>query len=194
MAAYTFADFHPEQPIDHLVNAAKDGNLPRVRELVEKEGVDIHGDFECPLRTAVHYNQIEIVRYILNHDTEVNSEVYRYLLGSLATPEKYNILALLLESGMTITGGGIHMVFVNNFLICLENMKLMLDYGASPDEFLTRAARKMKTWKPKEVYDNYEAIVNLALDYGADASKLPKDVPEILQYNPANPRCLLLGS
>lgn len=192
MAAHTFTDyFLIDDPIDHLVNAAKDGNLLRFRELVEKEGVDLHGDFECPLQTAVHNNQIEIVRYILNHDTGVDPAVYRYILGSLATPEKYNILRLLLESGMTITGSGIHMVFVNNFLICPENVRLMLDYGASPDEFLSRAVKKWKTRQPKEVYDNCEAIVKLALEYGADASKIPEDA---LQHFPVNPRRVLPGS
>ncbi|KAL0079068.1 ankyrin repeat-containing domain protein [Phycomyces blakesleeanus] len=60
---------------DNIWIAAGDGKLDRVKELIEKEGVDINVQDECgysPLHAAASYDQEEVILYLLSKNANVN--------------------------------------------------------------------------------------------------------------------------
>ncbi|KAI9030023.1 kinase-like domain-containing protein [Phycomyces nitens] len=60
---------------DNIWIAAGDGQLDRVKELIEKEGVDVDAQDECgysALHAAASYDQEEIILYLLSKNCNVN--------------------------------------------------------------------------------------------------------------------------
>ncbi|CAO3688619.1 unnamed protein product [Rhizopus microsporus] len=85
---------------DNLWVAAGDGQLDRVKELIEG-GMDVnsHDQFGyTAMHAAVSYNQIEIVKYLLDKGADVNQRQWKWhriLLDCGADPKKVN------ENGFT---------------------------------------------------------------------------------------------
>ena len=168
--------------------AANELQFEIIKVLVEEYGADINTRSGKPLVCASGGNDIDLVRYLLDHGADHRSSYNTPLY--LASMENFvDIAKLLLEYGAADPCSEECMS-----LACqrdhIEVVKVLLEYGADPcgksgGEYLREAS----------IRGNLE-LVKLLVDYGADRSRIHKKkaTDEMLDYLPINPRRVWVGN
>jgi ankyrin repeat protein len=122
-----------------LVSAAAHDSLPLVKYMVEELHYDVNRISwgESPLTMACRLGHLEIVRYLLDKGADINAPVdASNALGRAVINCRTNVVELLLQRGAKIgTVNNInHPLSLACTFNCLEGAKILVKYGAIPEE------------------------------------------------------------
>jgi ankyrin repeat protein len=91
---------------DHLINSIKSGRLYKVKELIEKKGVDKNfkdRNSSTPLMLAIILEKKDIVKYLLSINVDLNIQDYRgntaLMLAAMHSLQNFDSLCDLIDAG-----------------------------------------------------------------------------------------------
>jgi ankyrin repeat protein len=146
-----------------LVTAAAHDSLPLVKYMVEELHYDVNRISwgESPLSVACRLGHLEIVRYLLDKGADVDEQVNASnALGRAVMACRTDILELLLRRGAKIraVNGINHPMQLACMVDCIEGAKILLRYGADPEE------GDCAQWKGNETQNYIQSSQNRIAD------------------------------
>ena len=107
--------------------ACSEGELDLVKSLV-KQGIDVNIDYGRPLDNAVKFNQIDVIRYLIEQGANVNRTNN---LSHAVVSDNYGMVKLLLENGANIHAQEDSALFSTCDHRGTEMLELLLENGAN---------------------------------------------------------------
>lgn len=152
----------PELSIDAMLKeAARDGDMKRVRYLVEEKSADIHADDDAALHYAAVNGQADIVRYLVEQGADIHADDDA-VLCSAAASRHYDICHVLIEYG---ANKAMLMQALPEYEMYCEWKKLLPDlkiqremYLLSPHYYKPKAFKAVKEMMETEGYAESAAI------------------------------------
>ncbi len=122
-----------------LVTAAAHDSLPLVKYFVEELHYDINRISwgESPLSIACRLGHLDIVRYLLDKGADINAPINSSnALGRAVMDCRTEVVELLLQRGAKIgsVNGINHPMHLACMVDCIEGAKILIRYGADPEE------------------------------------------------------------
>ena len=130
-------------PAEQFLRYAKDGDLPRVKNMVEVMKVDVrctvqHTEGDTALHRAAKYGQLHVCEYLLSRRAplDVENELGEQPLHKAAEGGNLTVIDLFLKHGARINAQGKHHFTPLNVAVIYkqaEAVKRLLEAGARPN-------------------------------------------------------------
>ena len=140
--------FENNNLIEHLINSIKADRLYKVKELIEKKGVDKNSNIgshkSTPLMVAVSLHRKDIINYLISIDVNLdaqesyggNTALMKAALNSLS---HYDIVKILIEAGADWNiKNKSNKDFLDNMIFDARRKQLIKDYPEKYEEYLAK--------------------------------------------------------
>ena len=112
-----------------IIEAAEDGNLQRVQELI-RNGADVHAQDEQALIEASRYGHLPVVEYLLAHGANIHAQDDQALIDASRNGH-LPVIEYLLAQGvninvLTVEQQRLYQKFVSNKFLFLNTIRLKL--------------------------------------------------------------------
>ena len=161
---------------DKLIDSCLNGDIDEVI-LSLNNGADIHTDNDLALAFSAGDGHLEVVKILLEKGANVNAEKDRALLFSVERENNIDIIKLLLDAGANIHTKYDKALRKSASSGNIENVKMLLKYGAKWPEFKTY--KNVKNEKILELLKNNKILT--IEEYVIKVNMLQKQLDDIKQ-------------